>query len=379
LPPSNDDVNRGLKAGAELAEQLLGIEKQRADLAERVSFAQVLNQKALSTSYELITASTQGYQQQVLEKQKEVALNERNIKLLELTAEQRQGPQGEKIQQDTALRIYELDLQINDLRKERLATASLEQTQNRLALAAVQERIAAARQLGSLEEGVARSTLETALNVRASVAEAKRREQEIGAQIDGARIRGGDAGEAEASRLVGEQRVAAEETKLKLIEGATALRDAGVRLRKDLDSAFLNLQRLRTGSGGLNQFLGGQDRARREEDVFQALLPRLRQAQGTFARLTGVRAPEFSGPTSSVNQTILQFIDAVKAEEQALTNTVDTQRALSDNTAALATITGELRTVMGQLTEKNWAVNVSVAADGSSQAYGDVLNGALAS
>jgi hypothetical protein len=340
----------------------------------------------LSEQFRLITAQVQGYKKLSLEAEREISLRQEAVDIENLRVRKAGAPEIEARQQQGTLERFRISEQLALAKKDeettarnRLATSTLDVAQNRLALESVRERISAARQLGSLEEGVARSTLETALNIRASVAEAKRREQDIGAQIDAARLRGGDAGEAEASRLVDAQRVAAEETKLKLIEGATALRNAGVRLRKDLDSAFLNLQRLRTGSGGLNQFLGGQDRARREEDVFQALLPRLRQAQGTFARLTGVRAPEFSGPTSSVNQTILQFIDAVKAEEQALTNTVDTQRALSDNTAALATITGELRTVMGQLTEKNWAVNVNVAADGSSQAYGDVLNGALAS
>jgi hypothetical protein len=286
----------------------------------------------------------------------------------------------------TALRalrsqIAAIDLQkraavdAEDQRKRALqATASLEATQNQLALQSVAERIAAARQLAGVEQGVVRSTIEQALTIKNSIAEARRRERDIGAQITAARQVGD---ETAAARLVGQQRVAAEETKLRIIEGATALRDAGVQLRKDLDAAFLNLQKLRTGTGGLNQFLGGQDRARREQDVFKALLPRFREAQSTFAQLTGARAPEFSGPTASVNQTILQFIDAVKAEEQALNNTVDTQRALSENTAALAQITGELRTTIAELNAKNWAVNVNVAADGTSQISGDTINSAL--
>jgi hypothetical protein len=369
----SDVGTEAFSAGLTFLDERLGKTQQVQQAEAAIALATARQNDLRSLSFRQIDAQVQGYERLGLELEKQRIEQQRLQDLSVPKAD------ADAINRKAAQDSYTVQQQLNQLTQDRIATQSLEGAQNRLALAAVRERIAAARQLGSLEEGVARSTLETALNIRASVAEAKRREQDIGAQIDAARLRGGDAGEAEASRLVGEQRVAAEETKLKLIEGANALRDAGVRLRKDLDTAFLNLQRLRTGSGGLNQFLGGQDRARREEDVFKALLPRLRQAQGTFAQLTGVRAPEFSGPTSSVNQTILQFIDAVKAEEQALTNTVDTQRALSDNTAALATITGELRTVMGQLTEKNWAVNVSVAADGSSQAYGDVLNGALAS
>ena len=249
----------------------------------------------------------------------------------------------------------------------------------RLKLDAVNERILAAEKLSALstaEQEQQRTTLQSILQIQAAVNESRRRERELGVQIDAARLSGD---EKAAAKLVEQQKTAAAETRLALIEGSSALRNAGNQLRKDAEESFLNLQKLRSGLGGLNQFLGGQDRARREEEVFQSLLPTFREAQRTFKQLTGASAPDFSGPTASVNQSILQFIDAVKAEQQALTNSVDTQKALSDNTAALASITGELRTVMGQLTEKNWAVNVSVAADGSSQAYGDVLNGALAS
>ena len=386
LPPSNEDVNRGLQAGVQLAQELLGIEKQRADLAARIAYAQVLSQKALSTSYELITASAQGYQLQTLEKQKEVALNERNIKLLELTPEQREGPQGLKVQQDAARSIYEIDVKINDLRKDRIALATEEAAKYELAAQKVRQEIQAVQALAGLSQNAQRtaqfavqqSTLGTIQGIEAAVADARRREQEIGAQIDAARIRGGDAGEQEAARLVGEQKIAANQTRLQLELGARALTEAGIKLREDVQTAFLNLQKLRTGSGGLNQFLNPQDRANQEQRTFEALLPSFRQAQEQFKRLRGVEAaPEFTGTTSGVNQSILQFIDAVRTEQQALDTSVDTQRALNDNTAALAQVTGELRTTIAELNTKNWTVQVNVAADGSSQAFGDVLAGAV--
>ena len=270
-----------------------------------------------------------------------------------------------------------------DQRKRALrATASLEATQNQLALQSVSERIAAARQLGSVEQGVVRATLEQALNIKNGIAEARRREQDIGAQITAARQVGDESG---AARLVDQQKVAAQETKLRIIEGATALRDtaselrkSGEKLRNDLDSAFLNLQKLRTGEGGLNQFLSPQDRVNQEQRTFETLLPRFRQAQEQFKRLRGVEtAPEFTGSRSGVNASILQFIEAVRTEQQAVDTSVDTQKALSDNTAALAKITGELQSTIAALNGKNWAVNVQVNADGSSQAYGDILAGAV--
>jgi hypothetical protein len=245
----------------------------------------------------------------------------------------------------------------------------------KLRLESVNERIAAAKQLGAVEEGVARNTLQTILNVQTAISEAKRQEREIGLQIDAAR-QGGD--ENAADRLVEQQKTAAAETKLSIIEGATALRDAGAQLRKDAAESFLSLQKLRTGEGGLNQFLSAQDRVNQEQRTFEALLPRFREAQEQFKQLRGVSyAPEFTGSRSGVNASILQFIEAVRTEQQAVDTSVDTQKALSDNTAALAKITGELQSTIAALNDKNWAVNVQVNADGSSQAYGDILAGAV--
>ena len=244
----------------------------------------------------------------------------------------------------------------------------------RLKLEAVNERILAAQKLGALsavDQERQRSALQSILEIQAGINDAKRREREIGLQIDAARQVGK---EDEAAKLVEQQKTAAAETKLAIIEGATALRDAGSQLRKDAEEAFLNLQKLRTGSGGLNQFLTPQDRVNQERQTFESLLPRFREAQVQFRQLRGVSsAPEFSGTTANVNQSILQFIDAVKSEQQALDASVDTQKALNINTAALADITGTLVTVVGELTNKDWAVNVQVNAAGTSQVFGDAL------
>jgi len=244
---------------------------------------------------------------------------------------------------------------------------------NQLKLQAIQEQVSAAQQLATVEAGIVRSTLEQVLNIRAGINEAKRREQELGVQIDGARQVGDEAG---ASRLVGEQRVAAEETKLRIIEGATALRDAGAQLLKDAEEAFLNLQKLRTGDGGLNQFLSPQDRVNQEQRTFQALLPTFREAQQQFKQLKGVDyAPEFTGSAAGVNKSIIQFIEAVKQEQGAVTKNNDVQAALNTNTFELWKINGQLVTQVEKLANKDWGVNVLVAADGSSQAYGDTVNG----
>jgi hypothetical protein len=270
-----------------------------------------------------------------------------------------------------------------DYNAELAFTAQRQAQINNLAAQKVAEDIKAVQAQRQLSQNAQRtaqfaiqeSTLQTIQSIDAAVSEAKRRERDLGGQIDIARLRGD---ETLAADLVAQQKNAASQTRLELEKGADALTKASIQLREDVEAAFLNLQKLRTGEGGLNQFLSPQDRVNQEQKTFETLLPRFRQAQEQFKRLRGVEtAPEFTGSRSGVNASILQFIEAVRTEQQAVDTSVDTQKALSDNTAALAKITGELQSTIAALNGKNWAVNVQVNADGSSQAYGDILAGAV--
>lgn len=247
------------------------------------------------------------------------------------------------------------------------ATAALQQTQNQLALDSIKSQIAAAEQLAGIRGPEQRRAFKEAQGIQQRIADARRREQELGAQITAARQVGN---ETEAVRLVGEQNVAAQQTKLALIEGSDALTQAGIKLREDADAAFLSLQRLRTGAGGLNQFLSPQDRVNQERQTFETLLPRFRVAQEQFKQLRGVNyAPEFTGTTAGINQSILQFIEAIKIEQQAVDTSVDTQQALNLNTERLATVNADLAAKVAELNAKEWVVQVSanVPYDAQSQ------------
>ncbi len=257
-----------------------------------------------------------------------------------------------------------------DQRKRALrATASLEATQNQLALQSVSERIAAARQLGSVEQGVVRATLEQALNIKNGIAEARRREQDIGAQITAARQVGDESG---AARLVDQQKVAAQETKLRIIEGATALRDAGKQLAKDAEATRNQLQNLRISNF---QFLSPQEQKSANDRAFAAASDEARRAGVVFtARGTlEERTAQLQGFADFRKQE-RQLIEQSKAISEAITigNT-----PLVDANQALDTSIGNLNKVVDALTAKNWSVNVDVYADGSSQAYGDILAGAV--
>jgi hypothetical protein len=328
----------------------------------------------LSTQRELIEAQADGYKKQALELQKTLSLQKEALDIANLSARNATEPEIQQRRETGELERLGLQTQLNAVKRDELATQVKVDAQNQLALQSVRQRIAAAQQLGAAEDGVARSTLQTVLNIRAAISEAQRREQEIGAQIDAARIRGGDAGEVEVSRLVGQQQVAAEETKLSLIQGADALARAGRALKEDLKTAELSLLKLTTGDQGLNQYLNPTDRNRRERETFEALLPKLREAQEQFKALTGAtRAPEFTGRTADVNRDIIKFIETVNVENRAVNNVTDLRSALLENINAQF----ELQKALQDLNDKDWNVAVNVASDGSSQVYGDIVNGAI--
>ena len=213
-----------------------------------------------------------------------------------------------------------------------------------------------------------RSTLEQVVNIKAGVAEAKRREQELGAQITAARQVGDESG---ASRLVSEQRLAAEDTKLRLIEGATALRDAGAQLRKDAEATATALQKLRESN---RRFLTPQQQADVEANLNRQVQ---QEAERRAIRIT------FTGSPDEIRSEKRAFLDFATEERNLVNRAQDISAAreitmqplIESNTALSGSITG-LSGVVGTLAEKNWAVNVAVSG-GQAAVYGDVVNGAV--
>ena len=342
--------------------------------------------KLLRTQRSLIESQAGGYKKQALALQTSVSLQKEAFDIANLRARNATAPEIDQRRNAGELERLEYQKQLNALKREELAAETQLATKTQLATEKVQQQLKAVQAISALSENAQRtaqfavqqSTLQNIQGIEGSVGDAQRRERELGAQISAARIRGGDAGEQEASRLVQEQKLAANQTRLELEAGALALTNAGIKLREDVEAAFLSLQRLRTGDGGLNQFLGGQDRANQERQTFESLLPSFRQAQEQFKQLRGVNyAPEFTGTTAGINKSILQFIDAVKTEQAAVDNSVDTQRALNVNTEKLAIVNSELAAKIGELNAKDWNVSISVASDGTSQVFGDAQNSAL--
>jgi len=365
----NKDVNSLLDRRVGKTREVLAAESRLAN-AEAANLA---NQRL---SYQLIDASVDGYKQQTLEVQKQQLIRSRNDEIFNLPKNRTQAD-IDAVNQKYATQIYATEKQLLSLKQERLATQFELNAQSAIEQGAIQRQISAAQTLATTEGDRTRSELQRRQQLQEAIAASRDRERSLGAGIDAARLRGGDAGEQEAARLVEQQKAAAETTRLKLIEGADALRQAGKDLSKDLTDAVLKFTEVRSSPEGLNRFLSAADQQTRAENDFQTLLPQFRQAQEQFRGLTGAAAPEFSGSTQDVNAAIRDFITSVKTELDATKAVNDVQRALADNTAALATINAQLLKATGDLAAKQWAVNVAVNADGSSAAYGDVLNRAI--
>ncbi len=358
-------------AGLTFLDQQLGKTKE-VQRAEAAVAAAIARQNTLrSLSFQQIDAQVQGYDRLNLELEKQ-RIEQQRLQDLSIP-----GADVERINTEAAQATYRVQSQINDLAKERVAIATEEAAKYQLASEKLKQELQAVQALAALSQNAQRtaqfavqqSTIQTIEGVRDAVGAARRRERELGAQIDAARLRGGDAGEQEAARLVNEQKLAAEQTRLQLEQGSRALTEAGIKLREDVDAAFLNLQKLRTGAGGLNAYLGVGDRARREREVFESLLPSFRQNQKRFEQLTGARAPEFRGSFESINAAIIQFGERVRAEEAALDTTIDTQKALNQNTSKLAEVNADLAIKVAELNAKEWIVqvNANVPYDAQSQ------------
>jgi hypothetical protein len=324
---------------------------------------------ASETQNKLIVAQVQGYAELAASLERQVITET----ALEALRTQTDPIERVKIQIKAKQDLINLDERELERKQALRAQASLEAAQDNLKSQSIAEQIAATQALGEAERGVARETLASTQAIQAGVDEAKRREQEIGAQITAARQRGDESG---AASLVNQQKIAANETYARLKEASRLLTEAGEQLRDNLRNAVVDFTKIRSDPQGLNKFLSPQQQDARAQQDFQLLLPQFREAQGRFTQLTGAQAPVFTGPTAGVNDAIRDFIQRTQAEGQAGRDLAGTQQALATNLEAYNNTITQLAAVTKTLAEKNWAVNVAVSG-AQSAISGDVLNGAV--
>jgi hypothetical protein len=234
-------------------------------------------------------------------------------------------------------------------------------------------------QLLGTEQGQYRDTLGTIQQISATLDAARRKEAEIGFQIDQARVGGRDE---EASRLVDRQRTAALETRKLLTESAfeltkagESLKEASIVARDNLRAAVLEFTRTRSDEQGLNRFLSPQQQQKRAEQDLKLLLPSFREAQSRFTSLTGAKAQEFTGPTADVNAAVRDFIAAVDRESQAGRDLNKARENLEQTNKALVEVNTKLTEATAALAAKEWLVSVNVVNNANGSSTVDAVNG----
>ena len=214
-------------------------------------------------------------------------------------------------------------------------------------------------QLLGTEQGQYRDTLGTIQQISDTIDAARRKEAQIGFQIDQARVGGRDE---EAARLVDQQRTAALETRQRFVEGALALKEAGESVRANIISATQSLQNLKLSN--LRFLSPGEQRET------------LNQLQRDFVAATQERGftPRITGTSEQIIQEKQAFVDFTRQETQ-LTKAIDQGNlALIKINTRLSTQFESLVSTIPGLTEattalvaKNWTVSLNVVnnADGS--------------
>lgn len=191
------------------------------------------------------------------------------------------------------------------------------------------------------------------------------------------------------------------EARNNLQEAFKAAQDSVRTISRGIEDSTTQLLRLQGGNSGLNQFLRGQALANNQQLAFQQLLPQFQRARELAAQdaerngnpyaAQQFRGLNFSGDTAGVNQRMLDFIDAQRGQDRLMQDLAASNAELVKANASLAVVTKALNdsslkmyetntrlaAAIDQLADKDWNVQVSVASDGSTSAYGDLVNGAV--
>jgi hypothetical protein len=293
-----------------------------------------------------------------------------------------QGLRDAVITQENQLLAKQITLQDELLRfqRDRAATSLLQVANYRQEAQELDRQFAAIQRIAAIPTpggvSIAQDSARQREQIRERFARAQANEANLAQQLRAEQLRGGDGSAERILQIQLQQVNAARETRNILSEGAAELTQAGEQLARSLRSAVLEFTSVRSDPQGLNRFLSPEAQGRRAQQDFERLLPRFREAQGRFFQLTGQRAPDFSGPTSGVNEALRDFINAVDREFSATEALNQTTSALNDTSNLLFAANVNLAQSIDALAAKDWNVAVNVQG-GAFDLQGDANNRAL--
>jgi len=314
---------------------------------EKLTAAQLKDNAVLSARKRLIDATSQGQERLTLERQKELLIEEKKAQL-------RATPNdGLRIEQDTALRIYEIDQQIRQIEGQRFAESIAAANQ----LKSIQEEIAIQQQRGSLT-----GTGIGALQSVKALEDAKRAEQDAQAAL---RANPGSTDLFNASQAAAANvELAAAKTKADLQEAFKTAQDAVRSISRGIEDAVTGLNAARGSAEGINRFIGPQSAFDRQEAANANLFREASQ----LANQLDVTAT-FTGGLTERNSQLTEFINAARQElrgtEDIRINTENLAKANNDLAVvndALVNINTQLAEATANLASKDWNVYVNAAA-----------------
>lgn len=353
-------TTQGLKERLQLQEELAEVQRKN-----RIS--QETRPAIQKQSLALLNAQVTGAHRQAL-------IEERRLSILEterqLRLEGNRDPvrRGEIMDQGL-LAQARLTAQLAQLDKERAALARQTTFDAREQAQVGQRQLTFARQRLGTEAGIVRQTLEQRQAAIEAIAAATERQQRAQFSFTEALRQGGDAGQQRAFEIAAKDiPEAGRQLQLSLINGATAIKDAGRDLSRNLEENARSLQNLYLTS----EFATSEQRQRATADLDRQVEAEARRRNVLFT---------VSGDERQRTAAKQGFLDFGRQESELIRQGNQLAEALSiankplvdSNTGLVSNLTTLIEAI-GTLNQKNWAVNLSVASDGTVSPTGDILS-----
>jgi hypothetical protein len=342
------------------------LEEELAEVRRKNRITQDFRPAIQQQSLAIIDAQARGAQRQAIIEERRLATLETE-RQLRLEGNRDPVRRGEILDQGL-LTQARLTAQLNQLDKERAAFTRQTTFDAREQGQVAQRQLAFARQRLGLETGIARQTLEQREAVIESIAAARDRQKRAQFSFTEALRQGGDTGQQRAFEIASKDiPEAARQLQLSLINGATALKDAGREISRSIEDNARALQDLYLTS----QFATGEQRQ-------QALTDLDRQVQAEAER-RNIRFT-VSGTEQERIAAKQAFLGFGRQETELLNQSRQLADALAiatkpivDSNAGLIGSQATLIEAINTLSQKDWNVNVAVASDGTVKPAGDLV------
>lgn len=374
---------RLINASSEAEQKALGVEidarrtqtlKERLQLEEELAEVRRKNRITQETrpgiqqqSLALINAQVTGSQRQALIEESRLATLETE-RQLRLEGNRDPVRRGEIIDRDI-LAQARFTAQLNQLDKERAAASRQITFDAREQAQASQRQLTFARQRLTTEAGIVRQTLEQRQAAVDAIATAAERQQRAQFSLTEALRQGGDTGQQRAFEIASKDLPeASRQLQLSLITGATALKDAGREVSRSIRDNARALQDLYLTS----EFATGEQRQRAIQDLDRQVEAEARR-RGVIFTVSGTEQER-----TAAKQGFLGFgrqeAELIRQGNQLAEALSIANKPLVDSNSGLVSSQTSLIEAINTLNQKNWAVNVSVASDGTVSPAGDILS-----